>query len=193
MPGYGSDLDDPGLVRAIQAGDQAAISRVFGLCLPSLRSLVSDRFGLSGEEGEDLLQEVRMAFLQSASRFRGGCSLHTYLVRITCQKCADHLPARRREGLASDPGTHSSPNADDSGMLNAMIDRVAAEQALHRLAPREREVMDLFYGQGKSYKEIAAQMRIAVGTVGAMKTEALAKLREALFATDATGSENRDG
>jgi DNA-directed RNA polymerase specialized sigma24 family protein len=34
--------------------------------------------------------------------------------------------------------------------------------------------------QGKSYKEIAAEMGIAIGTVAAMKWEALAKLRKAV-------------
>lgn len=191
VPRSGPELDEPGLVEAVQAGDRAAVSRVLELCLPSLRTLVTGRFRLSREEGEDILQEVQVAFLQSANRFQGGCSLHTYLVRIACHKCIDYLRAQRRSDPGSSSGEHGTTGTGQSRMLDTMIDRLAMGQALARLSPRERELIELFYGQGRSYREIATQLGIAVGTVGGMKAEALAKLREALQTTRATGSENQ--
>jgi DNA-directed RNA polymerase specialized sigma24 family protein len=147
-----AELNDPRLVRAVQAGDGAAISRAIELCIPLLRTVVCGRLGLSAEECEDILQEVRIAFLEAGPRFRAHCSLRTYLVRITCRLCAAHLRARGRHGPEPRP----------------------LEEA------RGSAVLDLFYVQGKSYKEIAAEMGIAIGTVARMKSDALAKLRRAI-------------
>lgn len=175
-----AELEDPGLVRAVQTGDGAAISRALDLCTPLLRAVICGRFGLSAEECEDILQEVRIAFLDAGPRFRADCSLRTYFVRITCRLCANHLRARRRHDPEPRPLEEAHGIAIDDHALAAVLDRLAVEGALHHLSERERLLLDLFYVQGKSYKEIAAEMGIAIGTVARMKSDALAKLRRAV-------------
>ena len=179
LPRSKVEPDDPKLVRAVQAGEQAAISRVLHLCLPLLRNVVRARFGLSREESEDVLQEVRIAFIGAAVRFRGECSLRTYLTQIACRKCADHLRGRRHEP-ESQGDEHSHAAADEDPALDRTVDRLAVSQAMRQLSARERLLLELYYVQGKSYKEISAEMGIAVGTVGGMKAAALMKLRRAL-------------
>ena len=175
-----TELNDPGLVRAVQAGDGAAISQAIELCSPLLRTVVCGRFALSDEECEDILQEVRIAFLEAAPRFRGECSLRTYLVRITCRMCAAHLRARGRHDPEPRPLEEAHGIAIDHHALTAILDKLTVDGALHHLTARERLLLDLFYVQGKSYKEIAAEMGIAIGTVARMKSDALAKLRRAV-------------
>jgi RNA polymerase sigma-70 factor (ECF subfamily) len=173
-------LDDPSLLRAVQAGDEAAMSRAIELCIPLLRAVICGRFGLSAEECEDILQEVRIAFLGAGPRFRADCSLQTYLVRITCRLCADHLRARRRHDPQPQPLEEARGIAVDHQALAAVLDRLTVDGALDHLSERARLLLDLFYMQGKSYKEIAAEMGIAIGTVARMKSDALAKLRKAV-------------
>jgi len=48
------------------------------------------------------------------------------------------------------------------------------------LTPRERRLVELFYTEARSYREIAAELGIAIGAVGALKAAALLKLRKAL-------------
>jgi RNA polymerase sigma-70 factor (ECF subfamily) len=175
-----AELNDPRLVRAVQAGDGAAISRAIELCIPLLRTVVCGRLGLSAEECEDILQEVRIAFLEAGPRFRAHCSLRTYLVRITCRLCAAHLRARGRHGPEPRPLEEARGIAVDHQALAAVLDRLSVDGALDHLSERERLLLDLFYVQGKSYKEIAAEMGIAIGTVARMKSDALAKLRRAI-------------
>ncbi len=175
-----AELDDPNLVRAVQAGDGAAISRALQLCTPLLRKVICGRFGLSAEDCEDVLQEVRIGFLEAGPRFRADCSLRTYLVRITCRQCAAHLQARRRRGPDPRPLEEVKHVAVDHRALTDMLERLTVAGALEQLPERQRLLLDLFYMQGKSYKEIAAEMGIAIGTVAAMKWEALEKLRKAV-------------
>ena len=183
-----AELDHPDLVRAVQAGDGAAISRVLDLCLPSLRYVLSRRFGLSGDEAEDVLQEVRIAFWRTATRFRGEASLETYLVQIACRRAVDHIRSRQRQAarsLALDDG--KAARSEDRA-LNTVVDRHAMNQALEQLSPRQRSLISLFYLQAKSYQEIAAEMGITIGTVGSMKAEALTRLRYAFAAGSGEGN-----
>jgi RNA polymerase sigma-70 factor (ECF subfamily) len=173
-----TELDSPELVKAVQGGDGQAIAHVLDVCLPALRHLAASRFGLSSSECDDVLQEVRIAFWRAAPRFRGECSLRTYLVQITRRKCTDHF--RMRERQASDPLEDYESTGSDDPALAMVADRVAVDEALGQLTARQRQVLDLYYGQSKSYQEIASEMGIVIGTVGAMKAEALEKLRRAL-------------
>jgi len=179
LRGLQARLDSPDLVRGVRSGDGTAISRVLDLCLPSLRQVVSAQFGLSPEESEDVLQEVRIAFWQAATRFRGECSLQTYLVQIARRKSADYLRLRRRHALRSEALDDEQVAADD-GPLGKAVERLAVAEALAKLSVRQRELLELYYTQRKSYQEIAGEMGIAIGTVGGMKAEALRKLRDAL-------------
>lgn len=173
-----SELERPEVMEAVRAGDGKAIARVLDICLPFLRRLTAIRFGLSPEDAEDVLQEVRISFWRAARRFRGRCSLRTYLVQITRRRCIDHLRARERHA-AGPLDEHRSAQQDDPGQ-QAAADRVALADALGQLTQRQRQILDLYYVQAMSYKEIAAEMDIVVGTVGAMKASALQSLRSAL-------------
>ncbi len=173
------ELRDPDLIEAVRSGDRAAIAHALSLCLPSLRRVVSARLGLPQEACEEVLQEVQVAFLLAAPRFRGECSLHTYLVQIACRKCADYVRAQRREETHR-RALEVQETQSQGAVWDQITDKLAIEYAFASLGARERRMLELFYGEAKSYKEIAAELGLAIGSVGALKAEALAKLRVAL-------------
>ncbi len=178
------DKDDPKLVRAVQAGDGWAISRVLEECLPSIRGYLANHYSLSTDDLEDVLQEVRVAFLNGATQFRGTCRLRTYLMQIACRKCVDSLRTRYRRARESYELDERSIEADDADPAKSVPDREDLSEALARLSPRQREVVELYYLNGKSYKEIGADLGIEVGTVAGTKAEALQRLRQLLTADD---------
>ena len=177
------DRDDPGLVQAVQRGDQSAVSRVLDDCLPLLRRRLAKRYRLSPDDLEDVLQEVRLAFLDAAPRFRGTCQLSTYLTQIACRKCIDLLRARARQAEELYPRDESRIAGDRGNLEENVADRVVLEEALAQLSPRQRQVVVMYHCDGRSYAEIAQELDIAIGTVAATKAEALQRLRSLL--TDA--------
>jgi RNA polymerase sigma-70 factor (ECF subfamily) len=170
------ELDAPELARAVQAGDCTAISRALDLCLPALRQRLTSRLGVSPEDCEDLLQEVRIAFLAAAPHFRGECSLHSFLCEIASHKAIDHLRARRRE-LAGERTREARPPGQLDPGLSRVVERLAAREMLSLLTPRERQVVELYYLEERSYREISELLGISYGTISALKGEALLKLR----------------
>jgi RNA polymerase sigma-70 factor (ECF subfamily) len=172
------ELDDPRLRRAVQAGDGAAITRVLERCLPSLRRRLAARLGLSADDCEDLLQEVRVAFLAAATRYRGESSLQTFVFEIACHKCSDYLRARRRErGRKTRATATERTSAGDDPVFGQAMDLVAVREAMARLTSREQQVLELYYLDGKSYQEISVAMGIGTGSISSLKAEALLSLR----------------
>jgi len=50
---------------------------------------------LLGSDAEDVTQDVFVTMLQKAGRFRGECSIWTWLTRITLNQCRNRI--RRRQ------------------------------------------------------------------------------------------------
>lgn len=174
------EKDDPNLVRAVQAGDGWAVSRVLEQCIPWIGRYLARHHGLSSDELEDVLQETRVAFLKAATRFDGRSRLKTYLTQIACRKCIDFLRAKSRHPVGTQELDESYAEGDCADPGQSVPDRVSLQRALAQLSPRQREVVVMYHLNGKSYSDIADELGITVGTVAGMKAEALQRLRKLL-------------
>lgn len=185
-----ADKDDPDLLRAVQAGDGRAISRVLEEYIPRIGRYLTGRYGLPADELEDVLQEVRVAFLEAAPRFRGTCGLRTYLTQIACRKCVDLLRAKSRRAAESYELDEGHMEADCADPEQSVPDRLSLQEALAQLSPRQREVVMMYHCEGRSYSDISEDLGIAIGTVAATKAEALQRLRR--FLTDVSAGSAED-
>jgi RNA polymerase sigma factor (sigma-70 family) len=176
------------LIDALTRGEEGAFQtlfiryegRVYGLGLRLLRC---------PEEARDLSQEVFVAILQNAHRFRGQGSLAGWVLRITRNRAFNRLRHLSRRHPRDSVSLHSLPCEPSHGLATARIpppDEVleTAEllaftgRALARLDPNQREVVLLHHLQDMSYGEIAAHLAVPVGTVKSR----LARARSALHA-----------
>jgi len=183
-------LEDPSLVQGFRAGDAEAVSRVIELCLPQIRHVLFAQFGLSQEDGEDMLQEVRIGVWRGAGRFRAESSLRTYVIQIACNKVKDFTRWRRRHGQRWQPMEENSETAAVADPSDRTLDTMTIENALNQLPARQRQVMDLYYRGGKSYQEIADELGIAVGTVASVKADAMAAMRK-IMSSETPGASGR--
>src|SRR5215469_5443206 len=148
-------LDEAGLIRAAQQGDQDAFERLVRAYDHSVLRIAMNLLR-SPEEARDVYQEAFLKVYRNLDSFRFDCSFHTWLYRIVTNICLDHLRRRkvRREestvvqtedGLVDrisqvpERGARSDP---ERTMWNSELAGKIAN-ALELLTPRERTVFEL--------------------------------------------------
>jgi RNA polymerase sigma-70 factor (ECF subfamily) len=146
-------------------------------------------YRLSGSvaDAEDLSQQVFLTAQQKLHQLQNPAKVRNWLFAMLRN---EFLKGRRRASLLGNPDPVLSvaylPSAARS---DEAIDREKLQQALDALPPDYRAVVLMFYFEDLSYREIAEQAEIPIGTVMSRLARAKQSLREALFASD---GEERD-
>src|SRR5262245_20920235 len=168
----GEASSDEVLVKRIARGDKLAMQALFARHRTSIyRWLV--RFINDTTLAEDLLSDVFLDVWRQADRFEGRSSVSTWLISIARFKA---LSARRRridaeldekiEATVADP-------ADDPEARGEVL-----RQALIRLSPEHREIIELVYYHEQSVDECAEILSILPATVKTRMFYARRKLAE---------------
>jgi len=203
--GPASDAQDLVLVRAIQAGDSAAWSklltryqdRLFGVCM----RMVGDR-----ERAADMTQDAMVRIIEGIKSYDGRAKLSTWMIRVTMNVCLSRLRSEKLRRHASLDAANDGQNAGKSGGASwgggrSASDRVPDEQlrepgaelsvereetrrlvaaALLRILPEQRAILVLRDSKGLEYEQIAEVLDVPVGTVKSRLFRARSALREVL-------------
>ncbi len=157
---------DADLVRQAQGGNEGAFEE---LVLRHQRFAFNVAYRVLGEraEAEDVIQEAFVRAWRALPGFRRQARFTTWLYRIVHNLCLNRLPGLRRElraiddldELLADEGrspAHSFQVREKLSFLHAQ---------LPQLPGKYRLVLTLRYLEGLSYKEIAAELDLPMGTV----------------------------
>jgi RNA polymerase sigma-70 factor (ECF subfamily) len=159
-------LDEAGLIRAAQSGDQSAFERLVRAYDQSVLRIAMNLLR-SPEDARDVYQEAFLRVYRNLHSFRFDCSFHTWLYRIVTNICLDHL--RKRKVRKEEQGTVDSadgvidrmerfeeqaPVADPERQAHSRQLAGRIESALAELSARERMVFELRHYQGLRLKNI---------------------------------------
>jgi RNA polymerase sigma-70 factor, ECF subfamily len=140
---------------------------------------------LRAEDVEDIASEVLVALLTDDSKalrsFRGQASLSTYLTVIARRTCVHELTRRQsvRDSIKrGDVQPVTDIPEDDTAAAKAMEKLEDVDSLLRQLSGKPREVVRLFYLEGRTYEEISTELDLPVNSIGAVLTRAREKLRE---------------
>ena len=111
-------------------------------------------------------------------RFRGDSSLRTWLLGIALNECRRAIRRGGTEPLPLEVDL-VCPVSDDE---TSVVDRQALAAALARLSDDHRDVVILHELQGLTYEEVAAVLRVPVGTVKSRLHHAFLNLRREMGA-----------
>jgi RNA polymerase sigma-70 factor, ECF subfamily len=136
---------------------------------------------LTPEEVEDIAQEVLLQVVANdyavLKQFRGRSSLATYLTVIARRICVHQLaklaPARR----ALPPELKKTDEEEPARARVGLERQEEVLRLLKRLPSKEREVVRLFYLEGRSYEEISAALNMPVNTIGPVLSRAKKRLK----------------
>lgn len=169
--------DDIELLKAWEQGDLAAGS----VLLRRYERALHRFFARKTKHGvDDLVQETLLACVQSVPNFRNECSFSTYLFRIARYQLYGryrrHLRALEAsfEDVESALPPSEAPPTDERALLDA----------LDRLPPPLRDVLELSYFSELTQKQIAETLGLPSGTVASRLRRARETLRGLLAAEE---------
>ncbi|MEI6435560.1 MAG: RNA polymerase sigma factor, partial [Bacteroidota bacterium] len=143
------------------------------------------------ENAEDVTQEVFVEVFSSVARFRGDCSLSSWIYRITVQKSLEHIRSgqrKKRSGfIFSLFGREDQVNiATEAPFYHPGIQLENRERAailfsaIAKLPVNQRTAFVLHKVEGLSQTEIAEIMKITISSVESLMVRAKSRLRELL-------------
>lgn len=181
--GRSVDFDrDRALVLRYQGGDETAFDELYRRYFPRLclycRRRVHDRHA-----AEELAQEAFLRALRAMPHFAGERRFYPWMTVIAQRLCIDHHRRCSRVEPSSDIdlGTVEA----DHGAVFAEVDQSMLHEAMCRVAPRHREVLELRERDGWSYLQIAAHLDVPITTVEALLHRARKALRREFLAVSA--------
>lgn len=134
------------------------------------------RIGASSH-GEDLAQETFIRLWNYREKYKPSAKFTTFLYTLARHAWLDFVRRQIRFRLFSDRYREEIPATSDGG-LGQLRKNLDIQAALGRLSPKLRETLVLAVHQGLAYDEIAAVLRIPVGTVKSRVSNALSTLKE---------------
>jgi RNA polymerase sigma-70 factor (ECF subfamily) len=140
---------------------------------------------LAPEDVEDIAAEVLVKIVADNFKvlreFRKESSLATYLTVIARRICVDELVRRQkvRDAIKRGDSRLAKPDVDDAPAAQKGMESLEeVEKLLRRLKGQEREIVRLYYLEGRTYEEISTETDVPVNTIGAILSRARKKLRE---------------
>jgi RNA polymerase sigma-70 factor (ECF subfamily) len=156
------------------ADEQQVVQLFDQLRNPLMRYLLA--FGLSAQDGEEVIQEAFLALLQHLMRGKGRQNLRGWIFRVAHNLGLKRALARTREAAVttlaaarSDPGE----NPEEQLLSSQRHKRL---QAVLRALPEQDQCCLALRGEGLRYREIAEVLDMSLASVSASLTRSLARL-----------------
>ncbi|MFC1766767.1 RNA polymerase sigma factor [Planctomycetota bacterium] len=174
----GERIPDEALVGAFIRGDEAVFDAIVSRYSADVTNLANRLLAWPGDV-DDVIQEVFLAAYINLKRFRGQCSLRTWLFTITINKCRSQTRRQwiRRKvlaGLAQRAETYMQAGGSNGELVEAV------SRSLQRLSARYREPVILYYLEGLSVEQIGAVLKLSPNAVHVRLNRARKRLKEHL-------------
>lgn len=142
-------------------------------------------YRLSPEDTEDVAAEVLLKFVSDdfklLRQFRGNASFATYLTVIARRIAVVELARRQqvKDSIRRGDVVSAGVELDDAPVAQKGMESLEeVDKLLRRLGGREREIVRLYYLEGRTYEEISTSVDMPVNSIGAVLSRARKKLRE---------------
>jgi RNA polymerase sigma-70 factor (ECF subfamily) len=152
---------ETGLLERIAAGDEGAFRELYNLCSKSVYAYIF-RMLKDKTMAEDVQIEVFAQVWKGAGTFKGRSQVKTWIFGIARNLTLNELRKRKNHlNLDDFPqlADHKQPEVEtsDQGRL--------IKQAMAKISPKHREILDLVFFHELRYEEIATILKISVNTV----------------------------
>jgi RNA polymerase sigma factor (sigma-70 family) len=177
--------NDERLVRACLAGNEKAWSALIDKYKALIYS-IPRRYGASPEDAADVFQSVCLELFSELPRLRKTTALRSWLITVTAHQSFHWKRKQRRQADREPARVEDEAFAIDVPMRTDEIEQVEREQILRdataSLPPRCQEMIRLlFYVEPPMpYRDVAARLGLATGSIGFIRGRCLQRLRKTL-------------
>jgi RNA polymerase sigma factor (sigma-70 family) len=175
---------DARLVRECVNGDEEAWAALIDKYKKLIFS-IPVKYGFSTDDANDIFQSVCLDLLAELPKLRKPKALPKWLMQVASHKC---FHRKRQQHRTENPSDVESPSEQPvSPQIEAILREADEEQklrdALMALAPRCRQLVEMLFFEepARPYKEVAAGLGIAEGSIGFIRQRCLERLRNQLM------------
>lgn len=166
------------LVERAKQGDQDAFETLF---LQHSGRIYSIAYRMCGNDADaqDVTQEAMIKAWNALGRFKFQSEFGTWLYRIAINAAKDHLRRAKKRPLSADALEDEGWEPSQGGFEAASDTRQDVRRALNALNPEHQQILVLRDMEGFSYEEIAAMLKLPIGTVRSRINRARGQLKKA--------------
>lgn len=170
------------LLRRAGRGDQTAFADLYDVLSPLVHG-VTLKVVRDPAQAEEVTQEVFVELWRLAARFDSSKgSVRTWAATLAHRRAIDRVRseqatrARHQREASVAPRDHDTVVAE----IESTIDQARVRRALAQLSELQREAVELAYFGGHTYREVAALLGVAEGTVKSRIRDGMIRLRDEL-------------
>lgn len=184
MPSAISHLSDAELVVRCRLGNQPAWNLLVERFGGYVDAIARRGYRLNDADAEDVFQDVFIRTYHGLDRLRDNDAIRPWIAQLTRRLCVDRLRAAKRESTNPDCAGDETPHTHQERL--ARIDEaIVVHDALAVLPPDIREMLERFFLHDQSYRTIAEELDLPMGTVASRIARGLTRLRIELEPQDA--------
>ncbi len=161
---------DQQLVADAVEGDTAAFEHLFNRYRDSMRQLYVQRMA-DADDADDLLQETFIKVYLNLDRYDASYTFGQWIYTIARNTFVDYVRKRRDDVSIDTIPLGGAAMVSSNGGLTPEESFIRSQQQaqlehhLHRMSPRYRKLIELRFFREYSYEEIAAELKLPMGTV----------------------------
>ena len=174
---------DSQLVKKCLAGNEEAWSFLIDKYKALIYS-IPVKYGLPPQEAADVFQATCMELLARLSELRQPRALPKWLMQVAHHKC--YHWKRQQQRIVSRDAQPDLPEPQAPAVAESLLRQTQEEQMLREamtaLAPRCRRMIEMLFFEtpARPYSEVAAELGLAVGSIGFTRQKCIERLRRLL-------------
>ena len=174
---------DTRLVRECLKGDDDAWSALIEKYKRLIYS-VPVKYGFNADNANDIFQAVCLELLSELPKLRKPKALPKWLIQVASHKCFHRRLQQQRTEVSDE--VEKQPEETVPSQMEEILREAEEEQtlrdALSALAPRCRQLVEMLFFEepARPYKDVAASLGIATGSIGFIRQRCLERLRKQL-------------
>lgn len=164
--------DDALIARCLEH-DEEAWRLLVGRYTSYMYTIAIRGFGIDAEDAREVVQDSLLKVFEGLPGYRGEGEFRAWLRQIVRNCCLAHLQQRR----ATESLDETLRDRDQEETLERIERAFVLSEAVRSLDEPCRQIISLFFFQGRPYKEIGAALAIPEGTVASRLARCLVKLQ----------------